>query len=138
VRRSFVAQNGVNWQIGYMRALAIAFCLTALLGMITALAAGSLFRAAGGSSRNEDPFAHLSDSERARWGAKWVIPVTGIAAVAVASGLVGGEPLPGLMIGLIVTVFMVASWIAARYVAKHGDEPGEARFDTRNSEERGS
>jgi hypothetical protein len=36
----------------------------------------------------------------------------------------------------LVVLLLVGAWLLARFVRKHGDEIGEARFDTRNKEDR--
>ena len=38
--------------------------------------------------------------------------------------------------GALVALLLVGAWLLARFVKKHGDEIGEARFDTRNKDER--
>ena len=39
--------------------------------------------------------------------------------------------------GALVALLLVGAWLLARFVRKHGDEIGEARFDTRNKDQRG-
>jgi membrane protein implicated in regulation of membrane protease activity len=38
--------------------------------------------------------------------------------------------------GALVALLLVGAWLLARFVRAHGDEIGEARFDTRNKDER--
>ncbi len=43
--------------------------------------------------------------------------------------------LMAIPVTLIGMAFLAMAWVGARHVAKHGEEPGEARFDTRNPEQ---
>ncbi|HYD12046.1 MAG TPA: hypothetical protein VEC11_04290 [Allosphingosinicella sp.] len=36
----------------------------------------------------------------------------------------------------LVIILLVGAWLLAGFVRRHGDEIGEARFDTRNKDER--
>lgn len=38
--------------------------------------------------------------------------------------------------GVLVALLLFGAWLLARFVRRHGDEIGEARFDTRNKEDR--
>lgn len=38
--------------------------------------------------------------------------------------------------GVLVALLLFGAWLLARFVRRHGDEIGEARFDTRNKDER--
>ena len=63
-----------------------------------------------------------------------VILVTGLAALGEASFFDGS--LVNTILGLLALLLTVGGAIALwRFVAKHGDEIGEARFDTRNKDE---
>ena len=37
---------------------------------------------------------------------------------------------------VLVVLLLIGAWLLARFVRKHGDEIGEARFDTRNKDRR--
>jgi hypothetical protein len=37
---------------------------------------------------------------------------------------------------VLVALLLLGAWLLARFVRRHGDEIGEARFDTRNKDER--
>ena len=39
--------------------------------------------------------------------------------------------------GVLVALLLFGAWQLARFIRRHGDEIGEARFDTRNKDERG-
>ena len=39
--------------------------------------------------------------------------------------------------GFLGVLLLAGAWLLARFVRTHGDEIGEARFDTRNKDERG-
>lgn len=41
-----------------------------------------------------------------------------------------------VVIAAVVIVTVIGIWLMHRFVARHGDEIGEARFDTRNDRER--
>ena len=42
----------------------------------------------------------------------------------------------GIVVSLaLVLLLLVGAWLLADFVRKHGDEIGEARFDTRNKDE---
>jgi hypothetical protein len=38
--------------------------------------------------------------------------------------------------GVLVALLLFGAWLLARFIRVHGDEIGEARFDTRNKEGR--
>lgn len=38
--------------------------------------------------------------------------------------------------GVLVALLLIGAWLLARFVRRHGDEIGEARFDTRNKDDR--
>jgi hypothetical protein len=38
--------------------------------------------------------------------------------------------------GVLVALLLFGAWLLAGFVRRHGDEIGEARFDTRNKDER--
>lgn len=49
-----------------------------------------------------------------------------------------GANLGTWLVGIAVLVILLAgAWLLARFIRDHGDEIGEARFDTRNQDERG-
>ena len=62
-----------------------------------------------------------------------------VATAMVALGAVGGPRAP-LAVNLaaiaIVILLLAGAWLLAGFVRRHGDEIGEARFDTRNKDER--
>jgi hypothetical protein len=72
-----------------------------------------------------------------RWataGGVGVILVTGWAAV-VGGGFFDGSPV-NMVLGMLVIVLTLAGAFALhRFVVRHGDEIGEARFDTSNKED---
>jgi hypothetical protein len=53
-----------------------------------------------------------------------------------------GYTQPGASIGIqvvgaaLLVFLLVGAWLLAGFIRKHGDEIGEARFDTRNKDER--
>lgn len=60
------------------------------------------------------------------------------AAVALLFfGRPGARPTHYLAGALVVALLLLGAWLLARFVRRHGDEIGEARFDTRNRDERG-
>lgn len=74
---------------------------------------------------------------RGRATAGGVAVLVGTAMVALAG--VGGPraTLAGNIAGVaIVLLLLVGAWLLADFVKRHGDEIGEARFDTRNKDER--
>ncbi|HVQ09636.1 MAG TPA: hypothetical protein VMS43_14490 [Allosphingosinicella sp.] len=38
--------------------------------------------------------------------------------------------------GVLVALLLAGAWLLARFIRRHGDEIGEARFDTRNKDDR--
>lgn len=60
-----------------------------------------------------------------------VIVATGWAAVA-ALAPEADSRLDYLLIAAIVAATSAGGWAMNRFIARHGDEIGEARFDTRN------
>jgi hypothetical protein len=62
--------------------------------------------------------------------------------VATAAVAVGEFARPGTGLayriagGVLVALLLFGAWLLARFVRRHGDEIGEARFDTRNKDER--
>jgi hypothetical protein len=68
--------------------------------------------------------------------------VAGGVGVLVVTGLAGFSQFAGprsttatLVTGIaLLAILLIGAWFLARFVAKHGDEIGEARFDTRNKD----
>jgi membrane protein implicated in regulation of membrane protease activity len=64
-----------------------------------------------------------------------VLVVTGVACLR-------GYVLPGASLGLqivgvvLLVSLLIGAWLLHRFIRNHGDEIGEARFDTRNKDER--
>ena len=61
-----------------------------------------------------------------------------VATALVALAGIGGPraTLAGDIAGVVVVLLLlVGAWLLADFVRKHGDEIGEARFDTRNKDE---
>jgi hypothetical protein len=59
------------------------------------------------------------------------------ASAAIVQFTQPGSTLADVMTGgVLVALLLVGAWLLARFVKKHGDEIGEARFDTRNKDER--
>ena len=68
-------------------------------------------------------------------GGASVLVVT--ASVAIVQFTQPGSTLADMITGgALVALLLVGAWQLARFVKKHGDEIGEARFDTRNKDER--
>lgn len=88
----------------------------------------------GSAEANEDPMA---DERKRKWntaGGVGVILVTGLAALGESSFFDGSWP--NTILAILALVLTVGgAWALARFVARHGDEIGEARFDTRNKDE---
>ena len=62
-----------------------------------------------------------------------------VATAMVALQGVGGRhaTVGGIIFTLaLVLLLLVGAWLLAGFVRRHGDEIGEARFDTRNKDER--
>ena len=69
-----------------------------------------------------------------RGGGVWVLLVT--ALVALLLFIQPGAGPTHYLAGIAVVVLLLAgAWLLARFVGRHGDEIGEARFDTRNKGE---
>lgn len=63
-----------------------------------------------------------------------VILATGFAALGDGS-LVGGGSRFNLVLAALIAVLTIGGAVAlSRFIARHGDEIGEARFDTRNKD----
>ena len=68
-------------------------------------------------------------------GGAYVLTVTAVAAF-------WGYVKPGTSLGLqivgvvLLVALLTGAWLLHRFVQRHGDEIGEARFDTRNKDER--
>jgi hypothetical protein len=80
------------------------------------------------------------DSESGRPGVKAigvsVLLVTGVAGLIDPTFMIGGSALAITMkIGLALLLFAAAIALT-RFISRHADEIGEARFDTRNPEDR--
>ncbi|RZA28451.1 MAG: hypothetical protein EOP02_07380 [Proteobacteria bacterium] len=78
----------------------------------------------------------MSNENSPNWALRGgVAAVFGTGLMALSYGFMEGGD--SLVMAIIVIVITLAGMIAlARFVAKHGDEIGEARFDTRNKDER--
>lgn len=71
--------------------------------------------------------------------------VAGGVSVLVATASVAvweiAQPRTGLAYqiagGVLVALLLVGAWLLARFIRRHGDEIGEARFDTRNKDGNG-
>ena len=66
----------------------------------------------------------------------------GVGVLVVTAGAAVSEFLrPGSTLayqiagGALVALLLLGAWLLARFVRKHGDEIGEARFDTRNKDD---
>ena len=110
---------------------------TTAFGSSTILLAASsfLFPRERQQPRNAAPTGEERKS-RAVAGGVGVILVTGLAAFGDGSGFFDGtlvNTAPGLF---VIFVTLGGAFALSRYVAEHGDEIGEARFDTRNKDER--
>lgn len=64
-----------------------------------------------------------------------VLVVTALAAIREFGGP-RSTPAYQVAAVAIVVILLVGAWLLARFVRAHGDEIGEARFDTRNKDER--
>ena len=64
-----------------------------------------------------------------------VLVVTALAAIREFGGP-RSTPAYQVVAVAIVVILLVGAWLLARFVRLHGDEIGEARFDTRNKDER--
>lgn len=69
-------------------------------------------------------------------GGVGVILVTGFAAFGDGSGFFDSTLLNAVLGVLVIIVTLGGALALSRFVARHGDEIGEARFDTRNKDER--
>ena len=59
------------------------------------------------------------------------------ASAAIVQFTQPGSTLADVITGAaLVVLLLVGAWLLARFVKKHGDEIGEARFETRNKDER--
>ena len=77
----------------------------------------------------------MTRRDRATAGGVAVLVATALTALRGVGG--PGSTLTSSIIGIaIVLLFFVGAWLLADFVRKHGDEIGEARFDTRNKDER--
>lgn len=81
--------------------------------------------------------APMADDRKRKWntaGGVSVVLLTGILALGFGPAF-DGSPV-NIVIGLVILALTLGGAIAlARFVARHGDEIGEARFDTRNKDE---
>ena len=64
-----------------------------------------------------------------------VLVVTALAALREFGGP-RSTPAWQIAAVVLVVILLVGAWLLARFVRAHGDEIGEARFDTRNKDER--
>jgi hypothetical protein len=72
---------------------------------------------------------------RATAGGVAVLIATAMAALAGVGG--PRATLAGNIAGIVVVLLLlVGAWLLADFVKRHGDEIGEARFDTRNKDDR--
>jgi len=72
---------------------------------------------------------------RATAGGVAVLMATAMAALAGVGG--PRATLAGNIAGIVVVLLLlVGAWLLADFVKRHGDEIGEARFDTRNKDDR--
>ena len=65
-----------------------------------------------------------------------VILVTGLGMAFIWAGFFNGGLVDAILGVVAVLVTLVGAWALARFIARHGDEIGEARFDTRNKDEK--
>lgn len=72
---------------------------------------------------------------RATAGGLSVVLFTGFAALGYGSGFFGGSPASALMGVVVIVLTLGGAFALQRFIARHGDEIGEARFDTRNKDE---
>jgi hypothetical protein len=81
---------------------------------------------------------HMADDQKRKWntaGGVGVVLVTGLFAIGDGSFFDGSAI--NTILGILVLVLTIGGAFAlARFVARHGDEIGEARFDTRNKEDK--
>jgi hypothetical protein len=64
-----------------------------------------------------------------------VVLVTGAGMGLIWAGFFNGGRVDAILGVFVVLVTLVGAWALARFVARHGDEIGEARFDTRNKDD---
>jgi hypothetical protein len=69
-------------------------------------------------------------------GGTGVILVTGFGMASTWGNFFYGGLVDAILGIFVVLVTLVGAWALARFVARHGDEIGEARFDTRNKDEK--
>jgi hypothetical protein len=79
----------------------------------------------------------MSPRRQAIGGGASVLVVT--VGAAVVQFTRPGSTLADVMTGVaLVALLLVGAWLLARFIREHGDEIGEARFDTRNKDDRGN
>jgi hypothetical protein len=72
---------------------------------------------------------------RATNGGVGVILVTGVLAI-IGLGLTFHGAVGTVLLVAMGVVVLGGVWLMIRFIARHGDEIGEARFDTRNKTDR--
>ena len=72
---------------------------------------------------------------RATAGGVAVLVATAMAALA-GVGAPGASLAANIAGVVVVLLLLLGAWLLADFVRRHGDEIGEARFDTRNPDER--
>lgn len=75
--------------------------------------------------------AEAKREHRAAKGGVYAIVATGVFAVARLAPQ-ARDALDYVVLAVIAVCAIGGAWLLHRFVAKHGDEIGEARFDTRN------
>ncbi len=68
-------------------------------------------------------------------GGVGVILVTGLVAIGDGSGFLDGSPVNAVLGILVIVLTLGGAFALHRFIARHGDDIGEARFDTRNPDE---
>jgi drug/metabolite transporter (DMT)-like permease len=128
-------QEGM-WGYRYDRVVAV----TTMVAMILSFAASYLFNRARRRQgfRREVQSVSVADGSSREWataGGVGVILVTGFAAFGDGSGFFDGSPVNAALGVLVVVLTLGGAFALHRFIARHGDEIGEARFDTRNKDE---
>ena len=80
----------------------------------------------------------MADDKSREWataGGVGVILVTGFVALGNGSGFFDGSPVNAVLGVLVIVLTLGGAFALHRFIARHGDEIGEARFDTRNKDE---
>jgi len=68
-------------------------------------------------------------------GGVGVILVTGLAAIGDGSSFFDGSPVNAVLGIFVIVLTLGGAFALHRFIVRHGDDIGEARFDTRNTDE---